>query len=117
MKENLAISVENITKVYRLYDKPIDRLKEALSIRHKEYHKKFFALDEISFEVEKGSTVGIIGTNGSGKSTLLSMIPAYTFATKGEVSVFDKKFGTCVWAEIKEKVGFVSSTLNNFSDK
>ena len=50
------------------------------------------------------------------KSTLLSMIPAYTFATSGEVSVFEKKFGTCVWAEVKEKVGFVSSSLNTFSD-
>ena len=44
------------------------------------------------------------------------MIPAYTFATSGEVSVFEKKFGTCVWAEVKEKVGFVSSSLNTFSD-
>mgnify|MGYP000973607176 FL=1 len=44
------------------------------------------------------------------------MIPAYTFATSGEVSIFEKKFGTCVWAEVKEKVGFVSSSLNTFSD-
>lgn len=58
----------------------------------------------------------MLGLNGSGKSTLLSMIPAYTFATSGEVSVFEKKFGTCVWAEVKEKVGFVSSSLNTFSD-
>ena len=87
MKENLAISVENITKVYRLYDKPIDRLKEALSIRHKEYHKKFFALDEISFEVEKGSTVGIIGTNGSGKSTILKIITGVLNPTTGSAKV------------------------------
>ena len=58
----------------------------------------------------------MLGLNGSGKSTLLSMIPAYTFATSGEVSVFEKKFGTCIWAEVKEKIGFVSSSLNTFSD-
>ena len=69
-------------------------------------------LKNINWEIKEGENWALIGLNGSGKSTLLSMIPAYTFATKGEVSVFDKKFGTCVWAEIKEKVGFVSSTLN-----
>ena len=74
-------------------------------------------LKNINWEIKEGENWALIGLNGSGKSTLLSMIPAYTFATKGEVSVFDKKFGTCVWVEIKEKVGFVSSTLNNFSDR
>lgn len=74
-------------------------------------------LKNINWEIKVGENWALIGLNGSGKSTLLSMIPAYTFATKGEVSVFDKKFGTCVWAEIKEKVSFVSSTLNNFSDR
>ena len=74
-------------------------------------------LKNINWEIKEGENWALIGLNGSGKSTLLSMIPAYTFATKGEVSVFNKKFGTCVWAKIKEKVGFVSSTLNNFSDR
>lgn len=74
-------------------------------------------LKNINWEIKETENWALIGLNGSGKSTLLSMIPAYTFATKGEVSVFDKKFGTCVWAEIKEKIGFVSSTLNNFSDR
>ena len=74
-------------------------------------------LKNINWEIKEGENWALIGLNGSGKSTLLSMIPAYTFATKGEVSVFAKKFGTCVWAEIKKKVGFVSSTLNNFSDR
>ena len=74
-------------------------------------------LKNINWEIKEGENWVLIGLNGSGKSTLLSMIPAYTFASKGEVSVFNKKFGACVWAEIKEKVGFVSSTLNNFSDR
>ncbi|RRD24069.1 ABC transporter ATP-binding protein [Fusobacterium canifelinum] len=74
-------------------------------------------LKNINWEIKEGENWALIGLNGSGKSTLLSMILAYTFATKGEVSVFDKKFGACVWAEIKERVGFVSSTLNTFSDR
>ena len=73
-------------------------------------------LKNINWEIKKGENWALLGLNGSGKSTLLSMIPAYTFATSGEVSVFEKKFGTCVWAEVKEKVGFVSSSLNIFSD-
>ncbi len=73
-------------------------------------------LKNINWEIKKGENWALLGLNGSGKSTLLSMIPAYTFATSGEVSVFEKKFGTCVWAEVKEKVGFVSSSLNTFSD-
>ena len=73
-------------------------------------------LKNISWEIKKSENWALLGLNGSGKSTLLSMIPAYTFATSGEVSIFEKKFGTCVWAEVKEKVGFVSSSLNTFSD-
>lgn len=73
-------------------------------------------LKNINWEIKKAENWALLGLNGSGKSTLLSMIPAYTFATSGEVSVFEKKFGTCVWAEVKEKVGFVSSSLNTFSD-
>ena len=73
-------------------------------------------LKNINWEIKKDENWALLGLNGSGKSTLLSMIPAYTFATSGEVSVFEKKFGTCVWAEVKEKVGFVSSSLNTFSD-
>ena len=62
-----AIQVQNVSKIYKLYEKPIDRLKESLSITHKNYHRDFFALSDISFNVKKGETVGIIGTNGSGK--------------------------------------------------
>ena len=53
MQSNLAINVCDVTKIYRLYDKPIDRLKESISLTHKKYHKEFFALDKISFSVEK----------------------------------------------------------------
>ena len=82
-----AIQVQDVSKVYRLYDKPIDRLKESLSLSHKNYHKDFFALNGISFQVEKGETVGIIGTNGSGKSTILKIITGVLTPTAGEVKV------------------------------
>lgn len=87
MDNKLAISVKDVTKIYRLYDKPIDRLREAMSLRKKEYHKKFYALNDISFDIEKGSTVGIIGTNGSGKSTILKIITGVLSASKGSVKV------------------------------
>lgn len=82
-----AITVKDVTKIYRLYDKPIDRLKESLHPLHKEYHKEFFALDKVSFQVKKGETVGIIGTNGSGKSTVLKIITGVLSPTTGEVEV------------------------------
>ena len=85
-----AIEVKDVTKVYRLYDKPIDRLKESLSLTHKSYHKDFYALNSLSFTVEKGQTVGIIGTNGSGKSTILKIITGVLTPTTGTVFVDGK---------------------------
>ncbi len=87
MDSNLAISVREVTKVYRLYERPIDRLKESLSLTKKKLHKDFFALDKLSFEVKKGETVGIIGTNGSGKSTILKIITGVLTPTTGTVEV------------------------------
>ena len=87
MQNELAISVKDVTKVYKLYDKPIDRLKETLSLTHKQYHKKFYALKGLSFDVKKGETVGIIGTNGSGKSTILKIITGVLSPTTGSVKV------------------------------
>ena len=87
---NKAIDVRNVTKVYRLYDRPADRLKESLSIRKKNYHKDFHALRDVSFDVEEGQSVGIIGTNGSGKSTMLKIITGVLTPTDGEVEVQGK---------------------------
>ncbi len=84
---NKALTVNNVTKIYKLYEKPIDRLKEAMSLTHKNYHRDFFALNGISFNVEKGQTVGIIGTNGSGKSTILKIITGVLTPTTGDVQV------------------------------
>lgn len=85
-----AIEIKDVTKIYRLYDKPIDRLKESMSVTHKQYHKDFYALSNLSFTVEKGQSVGIIGTNGSGKSTILKIITGVLTPTTGEVKVEGK---------------------------
>ena len=80
-----AIEVSNVTKVYRLYDRPIDRLKESLSRSGKSLHKDFYALEGVSFTVGKGESLGIIGVNGSGKSTILKIITGVLSPTSGEI--------------------------------
>ena len=90
LETKYAIEVDKVTKIYKLYDKPIDRLKESLNFSHKEYHKDFYALNELSFHVKKGQTVGIIGTNGSGKSTILKIITGVLTPTTGQVKVNGK---------------------------
>lgn len=82
----LAISVNNVSKSYRVYPSPRERLKELLHPFGKKYHRDFWALTDISLEIEEGESVGIIGRNGSGKSTLLQVICAILPPTKGEVS-------------------------------
>lgn len=79
------ISVSDITKIYRLYEKPIDRLKESVSLSHRSYHRDFYALRNVSFKVDKGEAVGIIGTNGSGKSTILKIITGVLSPSAGEL--------------------------------
>jgi len=87
---NEVIKVENLSKIYNLYDNTMDRMKEALSISRKSYHKEFYALNNISFDVKKGEAVGIIGTNGSGKSTLLKIITGLLQPTQGNIYVDGK---------------------------
>jgi len=80
-----AIEVNNLTKVYRLYNSPRDRLREIISLNGKKHHHEFYALNDVSLNVEKGQTVGIIGQNGSGKSTLLKLICGVLQPTSGSV--------------------------------
>lgn len=84
---NYAISVTNLDKMYKLYDKPSDRFKEALGLTRKKKYKEHYALHNVSFNVKKGETVGIIGTNGSGKSTILKIITGVLNQTAGNVEV------------------------------
>lgn len=85
-----VVSVKNLTKIYQLYNKPIDRLKEAVNPFKKNYHRDFYALNDISFDVEKGESFGIIGVNGSGKSTLLKILTGVLNKTYGEANVDGK---------------------------
>jgi len=90
MQNDIAIKVESLTKIYHLYDKPQDRFKEALHPFRKSYHHDFYAVNDISFEIKKGETVGIIGKNGAGKSTLLKMITGVLTPTSGSIQVNGK---------------------------
>jgi lipopolysaccharide transport system ATP-binding protein len=103
--EAMAIRVNSLSKCYQIYDKPQDRLKQAilpkvqqamaplnkLFVRqersNKPYYREFWAIRDVSFEVKKGETVGIIGRNGSGKSTLLQMIAGTLTPTSGSAEV------------------------------
>ena len=86
---DLAINVEHISKVYKLYKGKMDRLKDALHIGGKSY-QEYHALSDVSFEVKKGETVGLIGTNGAGKSTLLKIITGVLTPSEGQVEVNGK---------------------------
>ncbi|WP_164967670.1 ABC transporter ATP-binding protein [Arcobacter sp. CECT 8985] len=87
MKKDIAVSLQNISKVYKLYDKPIDRLKESLNPFKKKYHKEFYALRNINLEIKKGEVLGIVGVNGAGKSTLLKIISGVLTPTNGRVNI------------------------------
>lgn len=81
------ISVQNVSKLYRIYDSPSGRLKEILLRGRRKYHRDFWALQDVSLEVPTGEAVGVIGRNGAGKTTLLQIIAGVLQPTDGEVRV------------------------------
>ena len=81
-----ALGVSGLGKIYKIYNRPMDRIKELYSVRGRKYHLEFTALENIAFEVFRGETIGIIGPNGSGKSTLLEIIAGTLSATSGTVT-------------------------------
>ena len=83
----IAIQVEGVSKLYKLYDKPSDRLRESLGLTKKKLYREHYALDDINMTVHKGECVGIIGTNGAGKSTILKIITGVLNPTSGKVTV------------------------------
>lgn len=85
-----VINVNDVTKIYKLYDNSMNRFKEAIHPFHKLYSKPFYALKNISFQIAKGETVGIIGTNGSGKSTILKIITGVIQPSEGSIDVQGK---------------------------
>ena len=82
-----AIRVQNVTKLYKLYDKPSDRFRESLGLTKKVLHREHYALHDLNFDIKKGECVGIIGTNGSGKSTILKIITGVLNPTSGNVEI------------------------------
>ena len=84
------IQVKDLSKTYKLYNNPTDRLKESLGLGKRTYHSEFQALKPMTFDIKKGETVGIIGKNGSGKSTLLKAITGVIKPTGGEIKVSGK---------------------------
>ena len=87
MENKKAIQVQHLTKMYKLYDKPSDRLKESLGLSRKKKYREHYALRDVNFDINEGECVGIIGTNGSGKSTILKIITGVLSPTEGEVKV------------------------------
>lgn len=81
----VALRIEKVSKQYRIYERPGDRLKESLSRGLLRRHKEFWALRDVDFEIEAGTTVGIVGPNGCGKSTLLQIIAGTLAPTHGDV--------------------------------
>lgn len=87
MSSEIAISAQGVGKCYNIFRKPEDRLKQMLSFGQKKYYAEYWALKNVSFEITKGETVGILGRNGAGKSTLLQMICGILTPTAGNIQV------------------------------
>ena len=87
MSDKNVISVQHLSKMYKLYDKPSDRLKESLGLSRKKKYREHYALHDVNFNIHEGECVGIIGVNGSGKSTILKIITGVLAPTIGEVKV------------------------------
>jgi lipopolysaccharide transport system ATP-binding protein len=85
-----VIEVRNLSKVYRIYEKPWDKFRETVGLGHSRMYEEFWALRDITFELESGSTLGIIGQNGSGKSTLLQILAGIMRQTRGDCFVAGK---------------------------
>ena len=87
MESKNAIEIRNLSKMYKLYNRPLDRLKDSLGLSRKKLYKEHYALHDVNFDIYEGECVGIIGTNGSGKSTILKIITGVLTPTAGEVKV------------------------------
>jgi lipopolysaccharide transport system ATP-binding protein len=98
MYSEIALDIKNISKIYQVYGQPHDRLKQfvipklhcLLGLTPKQYYQEFRALSNITFQIKKGETVGIIGRNGSGKSTLLQLICGTVNLSEGEVKTYGR---------------------------
>jgi lipopolysaccharide transport system ATP-binding protein len=87
MSSDVSVRVKDLGKCFHIYGKPLDRLRQLFGATHKPLYREFWALRGVSFDVNKGESVGIIGRNGSGKSTLLQMICGTLTPTEGDIEV------------------------------
>jgi ABC-2 type transport system ATP-binding protein len=90
---DIAVSVDHVSKRFRLYHERNQSLKSAIMRGRKSVYEEFWALNDVSFEVPRGSTFGLIGSNGSGKSTLLKCLTKIYFPEKGEIAAYGKLAG------------------------
>ena len=122
-QEEIAIAVEHVSKIYKLYDKPMDRMKEALGLSRKKKYTEHYALQDVNLTIKRGESVGIIGTNGSGKSTILKIITGVLNPSSGNVTVNGR-----ISALLELGAGFnmeytgleniyLNGTMNGFSEK
>ena len=84
---DIAIKAEHLSKVYKIYERDIDRLKETFNPFHKRYSRDFYALKDVSFTIRRGENVGLVGKNGAGKSTLLKLITGVLTPSAGSIQV------------------------------
>ena len=84
---DVIIKAEHLSKIYKIYERDIDRLKETFHPFHKRYSRDFYALNDVSFEIRRGENVGLVGKNGAGKSTLLKLITGVLTPTAGTIEV------------------------------
>ncbi|MBR4383392.1 MAG: ABC transporter ATP-binding protein [Selenomonadaceae bacterium] len=84
---DIAIKAEHLTKIYKIYEQDIDRLKETFHPFHKRYSRDFYALNDVSFEIRRGENIGLVGKNGAGKSTLLKIITGVLTPSAGTLQV------------------------------
>ena len=87
MNKDYAIIVDDVSKLYKLYTHPRDRLKDSLGLTRRKNYREHYALHNVTFGVKKGECVGIIGTNGAGKSTILKIITGVLSPTEGNVEI------------------------------
>ncbi|UCN00598.1 ABC transporter ATP-binding protein [Sulfurimonas sp. SWIR-19] len=119
----MIIQLAKLSKAYKIYTKPIERLKESLSFSKKPHHQLFYALNNVSFSVKKGEVIGILGRNGSGKSTLLKILSGVLTQSGGSVSVRGKvtallELGSGFNPELTGRENlYLNASLQNFSKK
>ena len=115
MAEDIAISVNDVSKMYKLYDNPMDRLKESLGLSRKKKYKEHYALNHVSFQVHKGEIFGLLGPNGAGKTTTFRILCGLLPATSGFVSVAGVNLRKAR-TQARANIGYVAQKFSLYSN-